>query len=196
MNMKHRILLFAFTLLSVSLASAKYVIVKLPYAGMLDYELAKEAKWAEVDSLKIEGNINGADVRAFRRMAYGWDPDGEFNPDNNAESSLSRRNPIPDGANGKLRYLDLSDANIVEGGDYYALISRYEYDEFKEYVECHTKNNVISVWMLDGYFFNKIILPKTATEIEPFALGGDNHLTALAFNDGITEISGQLMSGY
>ena len=75
----------------------KPLVVDIKEAGTLgngDYWFL----W-DYSSLKINGNLNGTDIRWIRKLA-GRSEDGTA-------------------TTGKLTYLDLTDANIVAGGDYY-----------------------------------------------------------------------------
>ena len=91
----------------------------------------------ELTSLKVIGNLNGTDIRFIRKLA-GRQEDGTA-------------------YSGKLTYLDLTDANIVAGGDYYYKpLSGTEYK---------TENNIIGDYMF--YFCNlkTIKFPSTVTEL-------------------------------
>ena len=91
-------LLFLFMLCSM-MVSAQQVEVTLTEAGTLPDEIASDQKYS-ITSLKVSGPINGTDVRYLREMAGAVAYKGE-------------------GTDGKLVNLDLTGANIVEGGDYY-----------------------------------------------------------------------------
>ena len=107
----------------------------------------------EYTSLKITGNLNGSDIRFLRKLA-GRKEDGTA-------------------TTGKLTYLDLTDANIVAGGDYYY--------KTKYGTEYKTTNNVAGDYMF--YFCNlkTIKFPSTITQIGkevcshlPTPLGNEN----------------------
>ncbi len=104
----------------------------------------------DYSSLKINGNLNGTDIRWIRKLA-GRSEDGTA-------------------TTGKLTYLDLTDANIVAGGDYY-----YKPKSGTEY---KTENNVASNYMF--YFCNLKTLkfPSTITKI------GENVCSHLPQPDG------------
>ena len=78
----------------------KQITIKLDEAGTLPDKIGSTKK-KQITNLKIIGEINGTDLRMIREMAgnYTW------------------------GENGMLSVLDLSDAKIVEGGDYYYYIT-------------------------------------------------------------------------
>lgn len=88
-------------------------------------------------SLKVTGNLNGTDIRFLRKMA-GRKEDG-------TETS------------GKLAYLDLTEANIVSGGDYYYMTKLGD--------KYYTENNVAGDYMF--YFCNlkTIKFPLTITKL-------------------------------
>ena len=104
--------------------------------------------------LKIKGDINGSDIKYIRGIISG------------------------------LSELDLSNANIVEGGDVYYKIS---------YI---TQKNVIGECMfadLIGSF--KIILPKSATFIDNYAFENCIGLKEIVMSDNINSISAYGFSG-
>ena len=75
----------------------RQVTIKLEKAGTLPNKIGSTKKF-QITNLKIIGEINGTDLRMIREMA-GKDARG-------------------DDTDGMLSVLDLSDAKIVEGGDY------------------------------------------------------------------------------
>lgn len=79
----------------------------------------------DLTALKITGNLNGSDIRFLRKMA-GRKEDGTA-------------------TSGKLTYLDLTEANIVSGGDYYYYMP-------KSGTKYYTENNVAGDYMF--YFCN------------------------------------------
>ena len=52
-----RIALLAILAFTSLIAYSKYVIVNVEIPGTLDYEVAKQADWKTVDSLKVIGGI-------------------------------------------------------------------------------------------------------------------------------------------
>ena len=94
----------------------RQVTVKVYEAGTLSEKIAY--KMYKITNLKIIGEINGTDLRVIREMAgnaFGHDTDG------------------------KLSVLDLSDAKIVKGGDFY-YEADLEYNGTHEY-ECYYTSN-------------------------------------------------------
>ena len=76
----------------------KQITIKFEKAGTLPNKIGSTKKF-QITNLKIIGEINGTDLRMIREMA-GKDVRGND-------------------TDGMLSVLDLSDAKIVEGGDYY-----------------------------------------------------------------------------
>ena len=97
-------------------AGYKDGVVRLAKAGTMKELLGKD--YLKITTLKVEGPINGDDVYYLRKMLGG--------------SNFSQADW------GKLTTLDLSNAIIVEGGDWY-----YE-DSSKQY---YTSNNIVGDYM-------------------------------------------------
>ena len=76
------------------------ITIKLDEAGTLPNRIGSTKKYL-ITNLKIIGEINGTDMRMIRDMA------GRGISNNGYKTS------------GKLSILDLSEAKIVKGGDYY-----------------------------------------------------------------------------
>lgn len=91
----------------------------------------------QLSALKINGTLNGTDIRFIRKMA-GRKEDGTV-------------------TSGELKYLDLTEANIVSGGDYYYMP--------KSGTKYYTENNVAGDYMF--YFCNlkTIKFPSTTTKL-------------------------------
>lgn len=91
----------------------------------------------DLTALKVTGNLNGSDIRFLRKMA-GRKEDGTA-------------------TSGKLTYLDLTEANIVSGGDYYYMTAAG--------TQYYTESNVAGDYMF--YFCNleTIKFPLTITKI-------------------------------
>ena len=86
----------------------KQITVKLDKAGTLP-NMITSSEMYKITNLKIIGEINGTDFRMIREMA-GRDYRGDV-------------------TEGNLSVLDLSEAKIVEGGDYYY----YSFTDYKVY---------------------------------------------------------------
>ena len=139
--------------------TTKQITIKLEKAGTLPDRIPSRKKY-KVTNLKIIGEINGTDLRMIREMA------GSKNTD------------------GKLSVLDLSEAKIVEGGDYYY----YDYDNNRNNYY-YTSNDVIG----DKAFYDcrgltSLNLPDGITSIGYCAFYGCSGLTSLTIPAGITSI--------
>ena len=121
----------------------KQITLKLTEAGTLPNKIASSRKDL-ITNLKIIGEINGTDLRFIRKMA-GYNMNGHS-------------------TSGNLSVLDLSEARIVEGGDYYC----YDDDDY-----FYTSNDIIGKYT----FYNcvslkNIKLPSSVTEIGVCAFEG------------------------
>lgn len=76
----------------------KQITIQLEKAGTLPDRIASSRKY-KITNLKIIGEINGTDLRMIREMAGS--------------------NSTGNSTDGMLSVLDLSEAKIVEGGDWY-----------------------------------------------------------------------------
>ena len=124
----------------------KQITIKLDEAGTLPDKIGSTKK-KQITNLKIIGEINGTDLRMIREMA-GKDVWGND-------------------ADGVLSVLDLSDAKIVEGGDYY-------YDYY------FTSNDKIGDYAFFGCSrLTSITLPSGVTEIGAWAFSGCSGLTSI-----------------
>lgn len=128
----------------------------------------------DLTALKITGNLNGSDIRFLRKMA-GRKEDGTA-------------------TSGKLAHLDLTEANIVSGGDYYYMP--------KSGTKYYTENNVAGDYMF--YFCNlkTIKFPSTITKLGEKVCAhlpqpdgnenvGDDYIgtfTSIIIPDGVTYI--------
>ena len=144
----------------------KQITIKLDEAGTLPDRIGSSKKY-KITNLKLVGEINGTDWKMIREMAG--------------------RNYRGNSTEGKLSVLDLSEAKIVEGGDYYYTDDYYEY---------YTSNDKIG-----GYaFYNcsrltSLTLPANITEIGDGAFSVCCRLTSLNLPAGITEIGSSAFSG-
>ena len=134
--------------------------VTLTEAGTLGNYLT-DANKDIVEELKIIGNINATDIQLLRNIAI----------------CNGSGNPI-EGTTGALISLDLSEANIVEGGGTYNGHSK----------EVSTINNVVTEEMFEYTNFHKIILPNNITEIKGSAFEGMKGLTTLVIPEGVITI--------
>ena len=131
----------------------RQVTIKLEKAGTLPNKIGSTKKF-QITNLKIIGEINGMDLRMIREMA-----------------GKDARNNDTDGM---LSVLDLSDAKIVEGGDY---------DGY------YSSNDKIGDYAFFGCSgLTSLTLPSGVTEIGSFAFYGCSGLTSLTLPSGVTEI--------
>ena len=166
----------------------KQITIKLEEAGTLPSKIGDTKKY-KITNLKIMGEINGTDLRFIREMA-GCDYKGM-------------------GTEGKLVTLDLSEAKIVEGGDFY--YGYYDYYDHHSYYYT-TSDDVIgdyafsgcssltsltlpsSVTSIGGHAFEKcsgltsLTLPSSVTSIGEFAFRYCSGLTSLTLPSSVTEI--------
>ena len=139
----------------------KQITIKLDEAGTLPNKIASSEMY-KITNLKITGEINGTDWKMIREMA-GCDYKGEP-------------------TEGMLSVLDLSEAKIVAGGDYY-----YDNNNGNEYN--NTSNDAIGEFAFYGCRgLTSINLPSSITEIGKSAFDGCSGLTSLNLPDGITSI--------
>ena len=144
----------------------KQITVKLDKAGTLPNKIGSSKKYL-ITNLKIIGEINGTDLRMIREMA-GSDH-------------------IGDTTEGKLSVLDLSEARIVRGGDYYY----YYYDYYR-----YTSNDVIGGSAFKGCSgLTSLNLPAGITRISGYAFYGCSGLTSLTLPASISEIGDWAFSG-
>ena len=139
----------------------KQITIKLDEAGTLPNKIASSEMY-KITNLKIIGEINGTDWNMIREMA-GSDYSG-----NDTEGNLS--------------VLDLSEAKIVAGGDYY-----YYDNLFNNKV--YTSNDEIGEYAF-AYCsgLTSLTLPVGITSIGEFAFSGCSGLTSLTLPAGITSI--------
>ena len=144
----------------------KQITIQLEKAGTLPDRIASSRKY-KITNLKIIGEINGTDLKMIRDMAG--------------------RNSS-DYTDGKLSVLDLSEAKIVEGGDYYY----YDNDNDNNY---YTSNDVIGDNAFRGCSrLTSLNLPAGITSIGDRAFWNCSGLTSLTLPAGITKIGSSAFS--
>ena len=168
----------------------KQITIKLEKAGTLPDKIGSTKKF-QITNLKIIGEINGTDLRMIREMAG--------------------KNARGNDTDGMLSVLDLSDAKIVEGGDYYYDDNGYHYyftsnDKIGNYAFCNC-SGLTSITLPSGvtkignYAFcncsglTSITLPSGVTEISEGAFGNCSGLTSLTLPSGVTSIGNYAFSG-
>ena len=142
----------------------KQITIKLEKAGTLPDRIASSRKY-KITNLKIIGEINGTDLRMIREMAGS--------------------NSTGNSTDGMLSVLDLSEAKIVEGGDWYFNgINIYN----NNYYCYYTSNDVIGSY---AFYFCSVLtsltLPAGFTEIGINAFFGCDGLKEVRFciNDNL-----------
>ena len=146
----------------------KQITIKLDKAGTLPDRIASSKKY-KITNLKIIGEINGTDWNMIREMAG--------------------RNYQESSTEGNLSVLDLSEAKIVAGGDYY-------YDDNLFNNKVYTSNDEIGEYAF-AYCsgLTSLTLPVGITSIGEFAFSGCSGLTSLTLPAGITSIGEYAFSG-
>ena len=136
----------------------KQITIKLEKAGTLPDKIGSTKKF-QITNLKIIGEINGTDLRMIREMAG--------------------KNARGNDTDGMLSVLDLSDAKIVEGGDYYFIDHSYY----------STSNDKIGDYTFYGCsVLTSLTLPSGLTEIGEGAFAACSGLTSLTLPSGVTWI--------
>ena len=136
----------------------KQITIKLEKAGTLPDKIGSTKK-KQITNLKIIGEINGTDLRMIREMAG--------------------KNARGNDTDGMLSVLDLSDAKIVEGGDYYYI----------DYPYYSTSNDKIGDYTFYGCsVLTSLTLPSGLTEIGEGAFAACSGLTSLTLPSGVTSI--------
>ena len=148
----------------------KQVTVKLDEAGTLPDKIGSAKKY-KITNLKIIGEINGTDWRMIRDMAG--------------------RNVSHDETEGNLSELDLSDASIVPGGDYYITCAYFGYPS-----KIHTSHQVIGDLAFEGCSgLTSLKLPSDIRLIGRHAFEGCSGLTSITLPSGVTEIGSSALYG-
>ena len=146
----------------------KQITINLDKAGTLPNKIASSEMY-KITNLKIVGEINGTDWNMIREMAG--------------------RNYQESSTEGNLSVLDLSEAKIVAGGDYY-----YYDNLFNNKV--YTSNDEIGEYAF-AYCsgLTSLTLPVGITSIGEFAFSGCSGLTSLTLPAGITSIGEYAFNG-
>ena len=141
----------------------RQITVKLDEAGTLPDKIGVTKKY-KLTNLKIVGEINGTDLCFIRAMAG--------------------RNVNGNGTAGKLAILDLSEAKIVKGGDYYYYNTHY------------TSDDVIGEYAFQGCSgLASVTLPSSVTYIGGYAFSGCSGLTSVTLPSSVTSLDGRAFSG-
>lgn len=152
------------------------VIIDKLVAGTLPQRISSDEKNL-ITNLKINGEINGTDLRLIREMAGRSVKGSDWEPDEETE--------------GKLSILDLSDAKIVSGGDPYYQEYDYMEDRYDNYF---TKDNEIgykTFWYCD---LTSVTLPSGLTSIGTSAFEKCWNLASVTFPSSLVTIGGSAFS--
>ena len=159
----------------------KQITIKLEEAGTLPDRIGSNRKY-QITNLKLIGEINGTDWKMIRAMAGGSTYYGGS-------------------TEGNLSVLDLSEAKIVEGGDYYYYDdgSHYYYHD-DGYMTSNGKDYTHNDKIGSFAFYNcsrltSLTLPDGITEIGEAAFYDCSGLTSLNLPAGITSIGSSAFSG-
>ena len=140
------------------------ITIKLDKAGTLPNRIGSTKKYL-ITNLKIIGEINGTDLRMIRDMA------GRGISNNGYKTS------------GKLSILDLSEAKIVKGGDYYYDTRSY-YDPYLY----SSEDCLGSYFFCDCSGLTSVNIPSSVTEIGDGAFSGCSGLTSVNIPSSVTKI--------
>ena len=164
-NKQFMVLMFLLLNCFASYAADEYLIteqitIQLTEAGTLPKKIARSKKYL-VTNLKIIGEINGTDLRYLREMAGCY----------------------VKGENGKLSILDLSEARIVEGGDYYYYNGATYY---------RTSNDIMGACAFTHCeSLTSIKLPSSVTKIDGFAFSYCTSLESIKIPSSIKFIKSE-----
>lgn len=142
--------------------------VRVTEAGTLSTLIPENEKYT-ITSLKVSGPLNGTDFKYIREMGGVGDADDGFHAN----------------TGGKLVYLDLSGASIVEGGSEYVYYKgEYASNPGGDYY--YTSNNTVSVFMFGRTYIESIILPNSVTLVANNAFAETHYLKSLTILNSAT----------
>ena len=149
--MKKHVLLVILMLLPLVVSAQVKRTINVETAGTLPTLISEEEKYT-IEELTLTGNLNGTDFRILRDMVG-----------NNYQGKLTE---------GKLKVLDISNANVLKGGDLVLETNRIEYENGAfsygntiKRVEI-TKDNVLPSDIFKCCKIESIVFPTSLTEIE------------------------------
>lgn len=146
-------------------AKGKRVKVHVEKAGTLSDYIVESEK-LHVEELEVSGNLGGKDIAFIREMA--------------GKSRYNNTN-----TDGKLVYLDMTEANIVADGEYY-LRSTDSGDE------CFPTENTIGERMFAGCNLQTILLPKSVKAIDDNAFFTCYSLNKVVISESSVETIGEM----
>ena len=130
-------------------------------AGELTDLVENDSQIAKAISLKIKGPLNGSDFLILR--------------------ALAGRNYDGGNTSGGLRYINFTEARIVDGG------SRYSNDD--EVDASGTKANIFPAHSFQNTPIKRIILPASVFSIGRYAFGSCHNLEEVVYDDNIESIN-------
>ena len=178
--MNKKILLFLLMLLPLVASAQTKRTIHVATAGTLSDYISNEEKY-QIEELTLTGELNGTDIRLIRDMA------------GTTCRSISDDPYVSySGTDGKLKNLNLLNANIVKGGDSYIMVPEWEDPEYTFYGTCledcytylYTVNNSIYYKMFYLTKLETIVLPNSVTSIDKSAFWGCSNLTSIIVGSG------------
>lgn len=163
-----RALLLAAAVLGPLRAAAENKTVHVDVPGTLTQLLTAEEK-ENLTSLTVSGSLNGTDIGLIGKMT-------------GAPMSISADANFT----GSLTELNMQDARIVEGGDYYASGSGRRY---------HTQNDVFPTLALAGSQLTSVVLPSTIKAVGQTAFAYSESLSSVTFTGDVDSICASAFSG-
>ncbi len=148
-------------------------------AGTLSNYISQEEKY-QIQELILTGEINGTDFNYIREMT------------GDSVDYISPHELLHFATNGKLRKIDISEAQIVDGGDACTFV--YDYAD-REFYDFPTVANTIYHYQFSGYNLKEIILPNSVTSIGAYAFEGCSELTFITIPSSVTHINSSAFSG-
>ena len=145
------------------------ITIKLDKAGTLPNRIGSTKKYL-ITNLKIIGEINGTDLRMIRDMAGRRDL--QYNKGNTTS--------------GKLSKLDLSEAKIVKGGDYYCCY--YDMYDREDELYYTSDNSLGSYTFKDCSGLTSVKIPSNVTSIGWYAFSDCSGLTSITIPSSVTYI--------
>lgn len=153
-------------------------------AGTLSYFIPEDEKYL-VEELTLSGELNGTDICYIRDLSginYRMEMTGSGYPMYLYHDVYT---------SGQLKVLDITNANIVSGGEYYGRSDKkVEYNY--EYV---TITNSISDYMFYGCKLQSINNPSSVTSIGKKAFYGCSGLTSITIPNSVTSIGSGAFDG-
>lgn len=165
------------------LVHAELLEVTVETPGMLSYQISQKTDWKTVTDLKVNGNLNGSDFLFLKIMSNGYIL---------RKYLKNTYDPISN-EKGSLKYLDLTDANIVAGGKSFARRPRKTELGWYDYDEITTENNTTGFNMFGD--LETLILPRSLKKVL-FGSFACTSLKTLTFtSDEVKEIPNGTLNG-